>query len=93
MSTMSREAQLLQLLKAEYQRHLPWLCNKTGAEVTIRLSGGNDFYLVARWVGGEHMHLFNGVAVRTLGGRGGCAARMAEKFIDEVLTARKGSST
>ncbi len=38
------------------------------------------------------MHLFNGVAVRTLGGRGGCAARMAEKFIDEVLMKRKGAT-
>jgi len=89
---MDREAHLLQLLKAEYQRHLPWLSSKTGAVVTIRFSGGNDFYLVARWQGGAHEHLFNAVAVRTLGGRGGCAARMAEKFIDEVLAVRKGTT-
>lgn len=88
MPTMDREVHLLQLLKAEYSRHLPWLCSKSGATVTVRQSGGNTFSLVAKWDGGEHSKLFDTSSVRTLGGRGGCAAKLAEVFIAEVVAAR-----
>lgn len=83
----TREVRLLQLLKAEYYRHLPWLCSKTGATVIVKQSGGNTFSLVAKWAGGEHSKLFDEASVRTLGGRGGCAARIAEVFIQEVKRA------
>lgn len=81
----------MQLLRAEFTEHTPWLSRKTGAVVTVQPSGhGNDFTLVAVWQGGRYGKFYNADSVRTLGGRGGCAARMAEQFIVEVLNVRKG---
>jgi len=90
---MKREERLLQLLRAELTRHTPWLSQKTGAVVTVQpLGHGNAFTLVAVWAGGRHGKFFNEDSVKTLGGRGGCAARMAEAYIVEVLEARKGTT-
>jgi hypothetical protein len=90
---MKREEHLLQLLRAEFSKHTPWLSQKTGAVVTVQPAGhGNTFTLVAVWQGGRHGKFYNEDSVKTLGGRGGCAARMAEQFIAEVLSARKGTT-
>ena len=87
---MDREQHLLQLLKREYVRVLPWICSKTMANVRVVANGrGNDFSLVATWEGGEHRQFYNATSVRTLGGRGGCAAKMAESFISMVVKMRQ----
>lgn len=90
---MSREEHLLQLLKAEFSQHTAWISQKSGAVVTVQPTGrGNSFTLVAVWDGGRHGKFFDESSVRTLGGRGGCASKMALAYIDEVLAARKGTT-
>jgi hypothetical protein len=87
---MDREQHLLQLLKREYARVLPWLCTKTRANVRVVSNGrGNDFSLIATWEGGEYRQFYNAASAHTLGGRGGCAAKMAESFIATVLKMRQ----
>ena len=91
---MKREAHLLQLLRAEFSEHTPWLSQMTGAVVTVQPTGnGNDFTLVAVWQGGRYGKYYNMESVRTLGGRGGCAARMAGKYIAEVLEEKRKGIT
>lgn len=92
MPTMDRDARLLQLLKAEFTKHLPWLSNKSGAVVTIRTSGDASFSLVATWAAGEHTHRYGVAIARTLGGRGNCPAKLAEAFILEVQRAMSDTS-
>lgn len=91
---MKRETQLLQLLRNEFSKHTAWLSQRTGAVVTVQPTGnGNDFTLVAVWQGGRYGQFYNVDSVRTLGGRGGCAARMAEEYIAHVLEAKKGKTS
>jgi hypothetical protein len=86
-----RSARLLRLLKSEFSNHTPWLSKKTGAVVTVQPTGrGDSFTLVAVWSGnGRYGKFFNEDSVKTLGGHGGCAAKMAEEYISEVIEAKK----
>ena len=87
---MNRDEHLLQLLKQEFSRHLAWFSSKTATTVTLRPSGhGHDFTLVATWDGGEHVKRYSATDVQRLGGRGGCAAKMAEQFIQETITRKR----